>query len=438
MNKNTISTMKPASLFEKFSLKNATNIGGANLLADYALDVLNLPEIFQNHLSIQKASNAVYPLADSLTTYVLASAIGTERVFHLKFLEDDPLLRTKTGWNKLPDATTFYVDIHRFTRECDVNSIRLVNKEMLRRILPKECILDIDATVETVYGNQEYAAVGYNPTKHGRKSYHPLMFFEGKSQALINAVLRSGNASCSDEFNRAFQQTFSMLPEHSSVDYVRADAGFAGEEIYAQLEASTRKGYVAKIKRFSDLWRHAACFPWRRVEYTDLVVEVKSFLHQAKSWSKPRRIVMVRYRSEEASPIQGRLFPDWQTSAMVTNLSWAEEDIWRFYNQRCAQENYIKEMKHGFGMDRIPTQYFLPNYAVLLLKGIAYNLVLSMRKEIATPRFSRMTAIRLRRELLYIPAVIIYHARRWVLKLMETYRYQTDYLIMRQRLDALR
>jgi hypothetical protein len=438
MNKNTISTMKPASFSEKFNLRNATSIGGANLLADYALDVLKLPEIFRDHLSLQKAPNAIYPLADSLTAYTLASAIGMERVFHLKSLENDPLLRAKTGWDKLPDATTFYVDIHRFTRETDVNSLRTVNKEILQRILPEKCILDIDATVETVYGNQEYAAVGYNPTKHGRKSYHPLMFFEGKSQAMVNAVLRGGSVSSSDEFTEAFQQTLAILPEQSRLDYVRVDAGFAGEEIYAQLEANTRKGYVAKIKRFSDLWHHAACFPWRRVEYTDLIVEVKSFLHQAKSWSRPRRIVMVRYHSQEASPIQGQLFQDWHTAAMVTNLDWAEEDIWRFYNQRCAQENYIKEMKRGFGMDRIPTQDFLANYAVLLLKGIAYNLVLSMKSEIATYRFSRMTAIRLRRELFQIPAVIVYHARRLILRLMETYRYQTDYLIMRQRLEALK
>ena len=81
MNKNTISTMKPASFSEKFNLRNATSIGGANLLADYALDVLKLPEIFRDHLSLQKAPNAIYPLADSLTAYTLASAIGMREFF---------------------------------------------------------------------------------------------------------------------------------------------------------------------------------------------------------------------------------------------------------------------------------------------------------------------------------------------------------------------
>ena len=60
------------------------------------------------------------------------------------------------------------------------------------------------------------------------------MFFESKSQAMVNAVLRSGSVSGSDEFTEAFHQTLAMLPEHSRIDYVRVDAGFAGDEIYDQ------------------------------------------------------------------------------------------------------------------------------------------------------------------------------------------------------------
>ena len=67
---------------------------------------------------------------------------------------------------------------------------------------------------------------------------------------------------------------------------------------------------------------------------------------------------MMRYREADGQEQNGqrRLDElDWHTAAMVTGLDWREEDVWHFYNQRCAQENYIKEMKSGFGMDRIPT-----------------------------------------------------------------------------------
>jgi flavodoxin len=55
--------------------------------------------------------------------------------------------------------------------------------------LDTDLILDFDSSVETVYGNQEGAKVGANPSKPGRKSYHPLLVFEGKSHLCLNGVL---------------------------------------------------------------------------------------------------------------------------------------------------------------------------------------------------------------------------------------------------------
>ena len=37
--------------------------------------------------------------------------------------------------------------------------------------------IDVDSTVNEVYGNQEGVAAGYNPRKKGQKSYHLLMTF---------------------------------------------------------------------------------------------------------------------------------------------------------------------------------------------------------------------------------------------------------------------
>ena len=46
---------------------------------------------------------------------------------------------------------------------------------------------------------------------------------------------------------------------------------------------------------------------------------------------------------------------NWQYEAIVTSLDWEAIDLWRFYNQRCCMENYIKEAKQGFSIDRIAT-----------------------------------------------------------------------------------
>ena len=438
MHKHNTGTTRKARVKESFTLKNATSFGGANILADYA-EAVGLSELLARHLVIVKASHATFTMHESLAAFVLATVLGHSRIFHLTGVENDPLLCLKTGWDKLPDYTTFNYDLHRFTNGEQVASLRPVLAALAGRIMEASCILDFDSTVETLYGSQQGAAVGYNAAKHGRKSYHPLLVFDGLSQTMLNGILRPGSAVSATGFVEFLQQTLALYPD-VIVDFIRMDAGFAGEKMYALAEKHAGKGYVAKIRQFSALLDKARIFPWRRVEYTDYIVETKSFTYQAKDWSKPRRIVMVRYRPADGQEQSGQLRLaelDWQTAAMVTNLDWAEEDVWHFYNQRCCQENYIKEMKDGFGMDQIPAASFAANHAMMLLKGIAYNLAAGFRKEIGTARFARMTLARMRREFLMIPAKLVRHARQIVLKLAANFRFQDDYHLMRLRLEAL-
>lgn len=440
MTKHTTSIMPGTTAKESFTLKGATLFGGANLLADFVIRNQHLERVFAENLSVSKRPNATYSMAGSMTAFTIATALGCGRVFHLSRCEQDPLLRLKTGWTKLPDYTTYYRDLGRFDSRESLESLRPVLGFMAGKVLDGKCIIDVDSTVETVYGNQEGAEFGYNPVKRGRASYHPLLFFDGRSRGLLNARLRPGNTNTAADFTSALHETIGLLPQETVVEFIRTDAGFSGDEVYSEAEEHSAVGYVAKSRLFADLKAHAACHLWRRIEYTETILEVKSFMHQAKDWTKPRRVVMVRYRpTDEERTGQGRLFDDclWQTAAMVTNLDWAEEDIWHFYNGRCAQENYIKEMKRGFGMDQAPSASFLANYAAILLKAIAYNLVLALRKFLGTPRFARMTVERLRHELLLIPAVLVRHARGYILKLSADYLWQKDYLLMRQRLEAL-
>lgn len=438
MNNHTTTTLSCTRIKEEFTLKNATHYGGANLLLDYTLNKLNLAKIFESHLTVHKRYNAKYTLVDTLTTYVLGNILGSGRIFHMETLENDSLLLAKTGLAKLPDYTLYYTDLDRFDDELKTKSLLPVLTGLAAKTLGDSCILDFDSTVETANGSQEGVAIGYNHVKPGRPSYHPLLVFDGLSQTLLNAKLRSGNTGASSDFKTFFEEMLSVLPQKTEIGYMRWDAGFSGDNIYQLAEKYAQKGYAGKIRLYEDLVKHSECFTWHRIEYTDIIIEVKSFNHQAKNWSKPRRIVMVRYRPVDDDSVQLKLSDlDWQTTAFVTNLDWNEEDIWHFYNQRCCQENYIKEMKYGFSIDQIPTGGFYSNYAALLLKGIAYNLTLAFRKEVTTHRFRVMTINRLRRELLLIPGIIIKHARQFILKLDQEFRWQTDYRLMRERLAIL-
>ena len=88
-----------------------------------------------------------------------------------------------TGLNSHPNATT----IRRFLMKLGKNKLIEFQKvhDKYRQFLidkPKPVpsfFFDCDTTVLTVYGQQENARKGYNPTKPGRRSYHPIFCFEG-------------------------------------------------------------------------------------------------------------------------------------------------------------------------------------------------------------------------------------------------------------------
>ena len=74
---------------------------------------------------------------------------------------------------------------HKFVQKLGETSISLLSK--VRNDF-KDWIrltLDFDSHVETVYGNQQRAKVGYNPKKPGRKSFHPLPCFVGETRDFL-------------------------------------------------------------------------------------------------------------------------------------------------------------------------------------------------------------------------------------------------------------
>ena len=54
----------------------------------------------------------------------------------------------------------------------------------------KRVTLDVDSTVITRNGNQQGAARGYNPNRHGRASHHPLLAFVAEARMVAGGIGR--------------------------------------------------------------------------------------------------------------------------------------------------------------------------------------------------------------------------------------------------------
>jgi hypothetical protein len=92
-------------------------------------------------------------------------------------------------------------------------------------------IFDLDSTVLTVYGHQEGAEIGFNPQKHGRPSYLPLLCFEGNTQDCWEGSDHPGNTHVSTITIPLLERAFAKLSEAIGEVRMRADGAFFDHKI---------------------------------------------------------------------------------------------------------------------------------------------------------------------------------------------------------------
>lgn len=417
--------MKSNTSFSKmkteFSLQNATSIGGSKIFFEYLEKIKFLDAL--RSLNCMKNRNSIFPLHRILLYLIVGWTLGCERLFHFRKFQHDSLIRRFLG-GRCPHHTLLYKELGRLskTRPTLPMELKKLNQQVIDPCLPSELILDLDSTVETVYGNQQGAEVGANSHKPGRKSYHPLLAFEGQSRLCLNAALRAGNVHSSRNADEFVSETFDLLDGHT-VKYARFDKGFGGEEFY-HLWESRNIGYVGKMKWTKRLENEVkSCRYWKRfVDDDDWIIEGITMIYKATSWKRARRVVIIR-KAQLFDDGQSQMIfdTDWEYEAIVTNLEWEPIDIWRFYNQRACMENYIKEAKNGFSINRIATGDFRANELDLLLKLLAYNLYERFKKDCCEPIHQGYTIARFRMEFFHCAATIISHSRQTILKLAKDF-----------------
>ncbi len=224
--------------------------------------------------------------------------------------------------------------------------------------------------------------------------------------------------------HRAYQTKFAIPPATSAPvikryrgiglwrRYLRGDATFANPELFVYLEANGF-GYAIGLKTNKVLQRRITHLIKRRPGRPSNTVErhYASFTYQAKSWSKPRRVVAkVEWHT-------GDLFP--QVGFVVTTLTVSDERLHEFYNQRGTAEQYIKEGKYALKQTRLSRKSFAANEVRLQLHALAYNLANFVRTLILPDSIADWSLTSLRDRMIKIGAKAIRHARSIILPMAQ-------------------
>jgi hypothetical protein len=409
-------------LAQTFDLVGATALGGLNALGRF-VKKLGVDRELRERFRDAKAPWAVWRLDCTLRSLLDACFAGLERLYHFQELEDDPLLCAQLGVERLCDVKTLYRDLRRFEDRDLLGSLHGLMRGVASRALrgQKRVVLEIDSTVETIFGTQEGAEIGPNPHKPGRPSYHPLLARDRLSDLVVHHQLRRGDTGSATDIKSFLHHTLDLVGKDGSRQreiLARLDSGFESNDVLSILERRG-EGYVLKMRATYDVAHHAARRGgWRNVEIEgEGEVQVLSFSWlRPTSWSQPRRVVAVRKR--EMDSMQGRLFDDagWFYSLFVTNLDWAPEDVARFYDKRTDVERTICELKNDLAIGNVPSASFAANAADLALKVLARNLLVLYRHRGLALR-TRLRVATLRRRYLLIPGRVVRHAGRLILRL---------------------
>lgn len=228
------------------------------------LPVLNFMErlyfykAVETAVHIKRGANARYQFADAVQMIVIGVITGATAMTQVVAVWADEVLRRMAGYKEVPvdtslgriikeaghgDVVAIEGLVHRFRTKVWKRAVR--GGTYLKSAL-SVMWLDVDSTVEGVFGSQEGAEKGYNPKKKGQNSYHPLMAFVSETKEVLHSWFRTGNAYTGNGIIEFLKECEVRIKKGIKV-IIRADSGFFDGALLDYLE-SIGWGYLIKVK----------------------------------------------------------------------------------------------------------------------------------------------------------------------------------------------
>ena len=405
------------SLPYEFSDKTITPWGGLRLLEEFWTKIGFRSKLRQMSWDIP-GSGRGYDHHEIAESFIVAVILGAQRFSEAAYLGVDEVVKEIFSWEKgMPNQSTLSRFFPKYTEEKSDKLYVDLMKWWFHKITNEQITLDFDSTVITRYGNQEGVEVGYNPTKPGRGSHHPIMAFVPELKMVVNSWMRTGDSAAADSFKEFLDQTLQILPKER-IGLIRADSGFSGNKNLSYLESQSLD-YIIALRMTSGLVSEIVSSRyWKPLKDG---IEYTSFTFRAKGWKTERRVVVVRKDSEKLPKSGGKtLFPNhddylrFRYSAFVTNSQLSGNLVWEIYKHRAEAENQIKELKYDYGIEGFAARNVEATEFAFRLNTVAYNLM-SLYKMMLANTNSSLSNVRY--NCIAIGAYLVKSSRKTRLKL---------------------
>lgn len=408
-------------------------------------------ELF-NVLGLEKLTNLVMPKPSSAKGYraeiyikpILLMLIGGGQALEdIRVIENDKALLRVIEIDNVPSPDAAGNWLRRNYENKGYEGLEKINNKLIKEVLKKdentEYTLDPDAT--EIIAEKEEAKTTYK----GNKGYMPMLGLLKEIPVFIGDEFREGNVPPHARAIEFLRKCQSNMPEGKKIAKLRSDSAWYqakiinacnDDDITFTITADkdpTVRAAIGRIKKW---------YPLKDKYGFDTGREAGEITHSMNETKNAFRLIVQRWVPNSQLPLLETLYSYY---AIATNWKNSNKDIKdelteivHWHNGRGNAENFNKEIKLGFGMDRMPCGQFTANAVFFRLGVIAYNLIVALKYFSLPEDWQNKTINTLRWQLINIAGKVVKHAGILSLKLAglsdEIYNV---FLMARKRITSL-
>ncbi|WP_136420439.1 IS1380 family transposase [Herbaspirillum sp. ST 5-3] len=356
----------------------------------------------------RRAERVTHPIHSLLAQRIYALCCGWEDVTDHNTLRHDLALQTAVGRDSALASGPTLCRLEAAATPLHTAALHGVLLDQFiasRSQPPEELILDIDATHVPLHGQQEKA---HFHRYYDNYCYLPLYVFCG--QDLLACVLRPSSRDPASVLSALIKLLARRLrqawPDVRLI--VRADSGFCRAKALRRFEQWGIDYVIGLQKNVALQWRVALAELAIADAYRATGVKqrlIGAFQYAAASWKRERRVIArLEHGAQGANP-----------RFVVTSLAGGSaEDLYeKLYCARGEAENRIKEAQLDLFGRRASCRQFRSNQLRLLLAGLAYTLMVQLRRlALGGTELERACTATIRVRLLKVGAAIVRNTRR--------------------------
>lgn len=327
---------------------------------------------------------------DVLGTLLLAVLAGHKRYAHITALRGDAVAAQALGMHAVISEDSMRRALMRIDEEASRQWLRPALRSSVQAALAQPWIMDIDASIKPLYGNQEGSSVGYNPHKPGRPSHVLHTYWVGNLRLILDIQVSPGNQHSSTHAKAGLGALLDELEPQYRPKIVRGDSGYGNEGILLTLEERNQP-YLLRLRQTKNVQKlvaqQFAHDRWTQPDSQGCQM-VEEHL-RLQGWSKKRRVVLVRKRIKGGVAVQPadnrqRQLPFggvqvlnadvmWEYTVLVTDVEYPLESIAQLYRDRCDCENGFDELKNQWGLSGFTTQDINRCQTTARVSALVYN-----------------------------------------------------------------